>query len=202
MSPTLHPGLVRLILTSAFRVWSDVTPLHFHPPPYGPSPQIDIKITFASSYHEDGYPFDGKGGNLAHAFFPGKGDLAGDTHFDDGESWSYGGKLNAVYIFVDLTSLSTDINRQNKRTGDWSEVLKCFMLLQFHRLEQCHRFIHSRSSWVWSCFRPVSLILQWLHHESLLSWSCGRHAQLLLIPWWQTENTGTLWYTLIFKINK
>uniref|UniRef100_A0A672QZD2 Matrix metalloproteinase-25-like n=1 Tax=Sinocyclocheilus grahami TaxID=75366 RepID=A0A672QZD2_SINGR len=78
MSPTLHPGLVRLILTSALRVWSDVTPLRFHPPPYGPSPQIDIKITFASSYHEDGYPFDGKGGNLAHAFFPGKGDLAGD----------------------------------------------------------------------------------------------------------------------------
>ncbi len=80
-------------LTSALRVWSDVTPLRFHPSPYDPSPQIDIKVTFASGYHEDGYPFDGKGGTLAHAFFPGKGDLAGDTHFDDGESWSYGGKL-------------------------------------------------------------------------------------------------------------
>ncbi|XP_016397152.1 matrix metalloproteinase-25-like isoform X1 [Sinocyclocheilus rhinocerous] len=100
MSPTLHPGLVRLILTSALRVWSDVTPLRFHPPPYGPSPQIDIKVTFASSYHEDGYPFDGKGGNLAHAFFPGKGDLAGDTHFDDGESWSYGDWSSATDLFT------------------------------------------------------------------------------------------------------
>ncbi len=109
-SPTLHPGLVRLILTSALRVWSDVTPLRFHASPYDPSPQIDIKVTFTSDYHEDGYPFDGKGGTLAHAFFPGKGDVAGETHFDDGESWSYGGKLNAVNIFVDLTPLSIYIH--------------------------------------------------------------------------------------------
>lgn len=106
-SPTLHPGLVKLILTSALRVWSDVTPLRFHLSPSGPSPQTDIKVIFASGYHEDGYPFDGKGGTLAHAFFPGKGDLAGDTHFDDGENWSYGGELDAVYLFVDLTSLSS-----------------------------------------------------------------------------------------------
>lgn len=95
MSPTLHPRLVRLILSYALKVWSDVTPLRFHridPSSYGPSPQIDINITFATGYHEDGYAFDGRGGTLAHAFFPGNGDLAGDTHFDDGESWSYGGK--------------------------------------------------------------------------------------------------------------
>ncbi|XP_058627285.1 matrix metalloproteinase-25 [Onychostoma macrolepis] len=100
MSPTLHPGLVRLILTSALRVWSDVTPLRFHPSPYDPSPQIDIKVTFASGYHEDGYPFDGKGGTLAHAFFPGKGDLAGYTHFDDGESWSYGDWSSSTDLFT------------------------------------------------------------------------------------------------------
>ncbi|XP_043091592.1 matrix metalloproteinase-25 [Puntigrus tetrazona] len=100
MSPTLHPGLVRLILTSALQVWSDVTPLRFHPSSYDPSPQIEIKVTFVSGYHEDGYPFDGRGGTLAHAFFPGKGDLAGDTHFDDGESWSYGDWSSSTDLFT------------------------------------------------------------------------------------------------------
>uniref|UniRef100_A0A672TBZ9 Matrix metallopeptidase 25a n=1 Tax=Sinocyclocheilus grahami TaxID=75366 RepID=A0A672TBZ9_SINGR len=90
--------LVRLILTSALQVWSDVTPLRFHPSPYDPSPQIDINVTFASGYHEDGYPFDGKGDTLAHAFFPGKGDLAGDTHFDDGENWSSSTDLFTVAV--------------------------------------------------------------------------------------------------------
>ncbi|XP_050957768.1 matrix metalloproteinase-25 [Labeo rohita] len=99
-SPTLHPGLVKLILTSALRVWSDVTPLRFHPSPSGPSPRTDIKVTFVNGYHEDGYPFDGKGGTLAHAFFPGKGDLAGETHFDDGESWSYGDWSSSTDLFT------------------------------------------------------------------------------------------------------
>ncbi|NXS18729.1 MMP7 protein, partial [Mystacornis crossleyi] len=68
----------------ALTVWSDVTPLHFRRVYTGPA---DIEIGFARREHGDGYPFDGRGNTLAHAFAPGEG-LGGDAHFDDDERWS------------------------------------------------------------------------------------------------------------------
>jgi len=56
------------------------------------------QIRFLHGNHHDGYPFDGQGGILAHAFFPPsnellqRGDnsefLTGDLHFDDSEPWN------------------------------------------------------------------------------------------------------------------
>ncbi|KAK3781213.1 hypothetical protein RRG08_047754 [Elysia crispata] len=68
---------------SALKIWGDVTNLNFIPRPY--SRRVDINVLFTRRDHGDGNPFDGRGGTLAHAFFPQYG---GDAHFDNDEEWT------------------------------------------------------------------------------------------------------------------
>ncbi|MDP8979285.1 MAG: matrixin family metalloprotease [Acidobacteriota bacterium] len=52
-----------------------------------------LAVLFASGAHGDGYPFDGRGGILAHTFYPfpvNPESIAGDLHFDADESWRIG----------------------------------------------------------------------------------------------------------------
>ena len=85
------PGSVRLSreevrreLTYALEVWARHTHLSFTETYEDDT--ADIVVSFHRRYHGDGYPFDGPGSVLAHAFFPGQG-RGGDVHFDEEESW-------------------------------------------------------------------------------------------------------------------
>ncbi|MCI4384021.1 hypothetical protein PGIGA_G00033640 [Pangasianodon gigas] len=87
---SLSQDYVKSIMFHALKVWSDSTNLQFHAVSKDEADRAEIRISFEHSLHDDGYPFDGKGGTLAHAFFPGQADISGDTHFDDEETWTYG----------------------------------------------------------------------------------------------------------------
>ena len=67
-------------------MWAQVVPLTFTETN---DDNADILIKFISGYHGDGYPFDGEGGTLAHAFYPhdNKG-ISGDAHFDEHETFT------------------------------------------------------------------------------------------------------------------
>ncbi|XP_046744597.1 matrix metalloproteinase-2-like [Diprion similis] len=79
----LDVGGVRAAFSRALNLWAVNSKLTFteHNSDYA-----DILIYFERGNHNDGYPFDGKGQILAHAFFPGP-QRGGDAHFDEEEAW-------------------------------------------------------------------------------------------------------------------
>ncbi|XP_062983907.1 stromelysin-1-like [Elgaria multicarinata webbii] len=81
-TPDMHQADVDDAIERAWKVWSDVTPLTFSRVYGGPA---DIEISFAARSHGDYIPFDGPGGELAHAYSPAFG---GNAHFDEDENWS------------------------------------------------------------------------------------------------------------------
>ncbi|PSN44382.1 hypothetical protein C0J52_10927 [Blattella germanica] len=88
----LDPHRVRFELRRALDVWAQNSKLTFREVN---DDRADILVFFEKGYHGDGYPFDGPGQILAHAFFPGGG-RGGDAHFDEEESWLIRTSLFAV----------------------------------------------------------------------------------------------------------
>ncbi|XP_006833837.1 PREDICTED: interstitial collagenase [Chrysochloris asiatica] len=83
-TPDLPRSEVDNAIQKAFQLWSNVSPLKFTKVFEG---QADIMISFVRGDHRDNSPFDGPGGNLAHAFQPGP-HIGGDAHFDEDETWT------------------------------------------------------------------------------------------------------------------
>ncbi|WP_088350943.1 matrixin family metalloprotease [Bacillus cereus] len=98
----LSEAEVRNAIAAALGLWSAVTPLIFTE--VTGDNNADILIRFATGDHGDGKPFDGVGNTLAHAFYPppNGGDIAGDTHFDDDETWS----VNLPPSGIDLVTVA------------------------------------------------------------------------------------------------
>jgi hypothetical protein len=87
-SSDLTQAEVQAAFSAAFGYWAAVTPLTFTEVAIASDPEI--RIQFAPGDHGDGFAFDGAGGVLAHAFYPppNGGDIAGDAHFDEDETWT------------------------------------------------------------------------------------------------------------------
>ncbi|KAM4700396.1 stromelysin-1-like [Discoglossus pictus] len=93
-TPDMPAAEVDYAIARAFKLWSDVTPLNFVKVNSG---DADIMISFGSRSHGDFFPFDGPYGVLAHAFAPG-GDIGGDAHFDEEETWTLGSKGTNLFL--------------------------------------------------------------------------------------------------------
>ena len=59
---------IRRVVWRTLSKWSIHTNINFREVA---SKNADIRIRFVRGSHGDPYPFDGKGGTLAHAFYPG-----------------------------------------------------------------------------------------------------------------------------------
>lgn len=70
----------------AYRTWCLIAKIEVRRVSTNP----EIAVRFGADEHGDGFPFDGVGTVLAHAGYPPPfhGDLAGDVHFDDDETWT------------------------------------------------------------------------------------------------------------------
>lgn len=85
----IPPETQRQIFRKALDLWQSASTLRFTEVPK--SDDADIIISYDIRDHGDGFPFDGPGGTLAHAFFPSSNqDLSGDAHFDDDEVFTTG----------------------------------------------------------------------------------------------------------------
>ncbi|KAJ7320125.1 hypothetical protein JRQ81_019636 [Phrynocephalus forsythii] len=110
-TPDMHPAKVEEAIAKAFKVWSDVTPLQFRKV-RGPA---DIEILFAYGRHGDNNPFDGRGGVLAHAYYPAPG-IGGDVHFDESEQWSeYNREVNLFLVAAHEIGHSLGLDHSNVR---------------------------------------------------------------------------------------
>lgn len=103
-------------IVRAFNEWAKVAKLTF-------SPSTDLKanrtltVLFGSGPHGDAYPFDGRGGVLAHTFYPyptNAEPIAGDLHFDADENWHSGADTDLFSVALHETGHALGLGHSDK----------------------------------------------------------------------------------------
>ena len=78
-------------VTVAFRVWQwRLSKLKFRRE-RNPDVKVDINVSFENLAH-----FDNRKGVLAHAYYPGQGEISGDCHINDEWNWTSGSHLQKL----------------------------------------------------------------------------------------------------------
>ncbi len=96
----LTAGQIQNEVERALAEWSDTVQVNFSGGGVSTASR-NLHFLFASGDHGDGYPFDGYGDVLAHAFYPAPPNpepIAGDLHFDDAEFWRVGAHVDLFSV--------------------------------------------------------------------------------------------------------
>jgi hypothetical protein len=100
LSPALDPAAQRAEIARALDQWTSVAAIQFSTAGAAAQPRT-LDIRFTERDHGDGFRFDGRGGALAHTFYPPPNaePVAGDVHLDIEEPWRIG-------VDIDLFSVA------------------------------------------------------------------------------------------------
>lgn len=99
LTSVLDPALTRTEIVRALLAWSSVVKVSFAESSLAQQKR-QIDILFVDRVHGDNQDFDGRGGVLAHTFYPPPNSetLAGDLHFDIEEQWRIGNDVDVFSV--------------------------------------------------------------------------------------------------------
>ncbi len=99
VTPALDAALTRAEIVRAIMAWSAAVRVSFRESSL-PHLNRQFDISFMDRAHGDNLDFDGRGGVLAHTFYPPPNaeSIAGDVHFDMEEQWRIGNDVDVFSV--------------------------------------------------------------------------------------------------------